>query len=428
MVTKRRKIGFLMLLTGVFLAMAGFGQDMAKLNVWAPVPTSLQWPRVYAAFEKKYPNIQIEYWRGETSDYVLKLQVAMAGGEGPDSLWLNGSMISRYASFLDSLNDTASKAWGADWEKDLASAKYINDISDNGKVVSMPFLVAGQPFVLYDKTVFDRYGLKPPKTFDEWRKVSETLKAHGIIPAAIGLKDGWINTDMFLAMANQYAPGKVYDAIEGKVSFTDTTFVDALTAWKKVFDSGIFENGALGVSQYPNARDQYFYDKKAAMFITGSWHLGYALPEGEKNQGTKLQKDETGAFLLPQVGPNPTRVFASIDGGFGINSDSKNKDAAWKFVEFISRGDGEQVMLDYLQGFSPWKGMSAKSLDRLHPSDREAILMAEKAFENPVGPRSVKYPEIDTAIGVAMQEVSAGGKSPQAAAQDIQTASESVNR
>ena len=39
-------------------------------------------------------------------------------------------------------------------------------------------------------------------------------------------------------------------------------------------------------------------------------------------------------------------------------------------------------MLDYLQGFSPWKGMSAKSLDRLHPSDREAILMAEKAFEN----------------------------------------------
>ena len=54
---------------------------MAKLNVWAPVPTSLQWPRVYAAFEKKYPNIQIEYWRGETSDYVLKLQVAMPAGK-----------------------------------------------------------------------------------------------------------------------------------------------------------------------------------------------------------------------------------------------------------------------------------------------------------------------------------------------------------
>ena len=75
-----------------------------------------------------------------------------------------------------------------------------------------------------------------------------------------------------------------------------------------------------------------------------------------------------------------------------INSELKNKESAWKFVEFISRGDGEQVMLDYLQGFSPWKGMSAKSLDRLHPSDREAILMAEKAFENPVGTAQREIP------------------------------------
>ncbi len=172
--------------------MAGFGQDMAKLNVWAPVPTSLQWPRVYAAFEKKYPNIQIEYWRGETSDYVLKLQVAMAGGEGPDSLWLNGSMISRYASFLDSLNDTASKAWGADWEKDLASAKYINDISDNGKVVSMPFLVAGQPFVLYDKTVFDRVraeAAEDVRRVEESQRNTESPRNHSRCYRAQGWMD-----------------------------------------------------------------------------------------------------------------------------------------------------------------------------------------------------------------------------------------------
>ena len=36
MVTQRRKIGFLMLLAGVFLAMAGFGQDKVLLHVWAP--------------------------------------------------------------------------------------------------------------------------------------------------------------------------------------------------------------------------------------------------------------------------------------------------------------------------------------------------------------------------------------------------------
>ena len=429
---KRSVLMISLFLTGLFLAIPIFGQDSGtdkvKLEVWAPVPTSLQWPKVYAAFQKKYPNIEIEYWRGETSDYDLKLQVAMAGGEGPDVLWLNGDMISRYAPFLDSLSEPASKSWGSAWQKDLSSAKYLDDISTNGKIVSMPFLVAGQAFVLYNKSIFDQYGLKPPKNLVEWKKVSDVLKSKGIIPVAIGLKDGWINTDMFLAVANQYAPGKVYDAIEGKVSFTDKSFVDALAAWKKLFDGGLFEKGSLGVAQYPNARDQYFYDRKAAMFITGSWHLGYALPVGEKNQGTKIQKDQTGAFLFPQVGPNPAQVFASIDGGFGINSTSKKKDAAWKFLEFISRGDGEQVMLDYLQGFSPWKGLSAKSLDDLQPSDRDAILMAQKLFENPVGPRSVKYPEIANAIGVAMQEVAVGRKTPEAAAADIQQISITTKR
>nr|WP_281011952.1 extracellular solute-binding protein [Pseudothermotoga thermarum] len=43
----------------------------------------------------------------------------------------------------------------------------------------------------YNKAIFEKYGLKPPTTFDEFFDVAEKLKARGIIPLALGTKDGW---------------------------------------------------------------------------------------------------------------------------------------------------------------------------------------------------------------------------------------------
>ncbi len=42
--------------------------------------------------------------------------------------------------------------------------------------------------VYYNKKVFEKYGLEPPKTWDEFMAVNETLKKNGIHPIVTGTK------------------------------------------------------------------------------------------------------------------------------------------------------------------------------------------------------------------------------------------------
>lgn len=403
-----------------------------SLNLWGAVPTSTQWTDLYAKFQTKYPNIKITYSRNESSDYAKKLQVAMAGGAGPDVLWLQPDLIVKYKNFLAPLDDYATKDLGSDWTSQLTSTKYLSELKADNKLLALPTLIAGGEIVIYNKTLFDQCGItKTPTTLAEWVSDAKIFKAKGIIPVAAGLKDSWMDTDVFLALNSQVAPGSVYDAIAGKLSWTDTKIKNTMDAWKTLYDSGIFETGSLGITEYPDARDQYYYSTKAAMMLTGSWHLAYALPTGEKFQnGVAIGKDETGAFMMPQVGSNPEQAFASVDSAFGINSSTKYKDAAWNFVKFMYNGEGQQYMVDTLQGFSALKNTSltTDTMNKLAPTDKTAVQAVMKAFENPVGTRAIPYTSISDALSAAMQSVASGQQTSEQALQTVQQASSSVSR
>lgn len=63
----------------------GTKDSPVELTFWTWQPTDAQWKSIYAAFQKKYPNIKINWWRtSEMADYQKKLQTSMAGGEGPE--------------------------------------------------------------------------------------------------------------------------------------------------------------------------------------------------------------------------------------------------------------------------------------------------------------------------------------------------------
>lgn len=403
-------------------------EESVTIKYWTWVPTDIQMKKVLEAFSKKYPNIKVEPYVIGDNSYWNKLQVAMQAGEGPDVIGMQvGGKLNQFASLLEPLKPLADKNWGAGWEKNFApGTTEQSSVKAGGQVVALPINFTAQEFILYNKSMFDEAGItQVPKTYDELKKAVALLKQKGIdTPLAFGAKDGWHAADMFVYLSNQFGPGKVYEAEQGKLAWTDKVFVDTMKAWKQMNDDGVIQKGTAGLATYPDARDQYFYARKSAMFPTGTWHVAAA----QEMKGTKIEKDATGMFLFPQIGPNPAKAVASVDTAISINKASKYKDAAWKLVDFMTNGEGQQIMADFIQGSPAKIGVVPQTLDQFQfDSVKDSIKGVNSDITSAVGKRLLDYPDLTDAIGIAMQDVSAGKSVDQVLA-DIQKVSDKVKR
>ena len=406
----------------------GTADKPVTLTFWTWQPTDAQWKSIYASFQKKYPNIKIKWWRtSEMSDYQKKLQTAMAGGDGPDVFGVQaGSTVEQYGRFADDMKKLANQ-YMPGWDSKVAEGAVEQTTNADGKMVAMPTITSGSEYILYNKTLLDENGVKVPSTYDELLEANKTLTSKGLMPLALGAKDGWHLDDIFVWLSNQYGEGDVYDAAAGKKSFTDKIFVKTMKAWKQMIDDGLFQDGAVGTSTYPDARDNYFYARKTAFFPTGSWHVSAVLPNDE-TKGTAIEKDELGMMEFPTVGDKDTGPTTGVDFGLCVNKDSKKKEAAMKFIEFMTTGNGQQEWINTLQGAPVDKDMKVGVPDDATESAEASIDLVTKGQAESKLARKLTSQEPNDEIAVQMQNIYTGDATVDSALKSIQTVNESIDR
>ena len=387
------------------------GDSQVTLTFWSWLPTVDQSEVMIAEFEKANPDIKIDYTRTEQDDFFEKLQVAMASGTGPDLYGMTtGPQMEQYAKFSEDMKVVADQYWSG-WDKEISETAVEQCVTEDGIMAGMPLLVAGMSDLLYNKTLMDECGIeKVPTTYAELKDAAEKAKAKGYVCVAAGAADDWINTDWFVQASNEFEKGAVYEAEKGNRKWTDQCFVDTMSAWQKMFAEGIFEDGALGVATYPDARDQYFFARKSIFFLTGSWHVGPTSPSNDEIQGTEIgnKKDVIGMAVFPSVSDSGDIYGTSgVDVMISMNKDCKEKEAAMKFIEFLSNGDGQQYWVNQLQG-APVSNNITYSGEIDGELQQQSIDEVNDYVVNAVGNRKLGNSELETAIKVAMQNVAAG--------------------
>ena len=221
--------------------------------------------------------------------------------------------------------------------------------------------------------------------------------------------------------------GAVYEAEAGARKWTDQCFVDTMNAWQKLFSEGIFEDGALGVATYPDARDQYFYARKAVFFMTGSWHLGPTSPSNSELEGTEIknQGDVIGMEPFPSMVDSGVQLASSgVDVMICMNKDCKEQEAAMKFIEYLANGAGQQYWVNYLQG-SPVSNNISYTGEIDGELQQQSIDNVNNYVLNAAGNRKLSSSEITTALGVAMQNVAAGAD-PLTELEEVQSIADSL--
>ncbi len=144
-----------------------------------------------------------------------------------------------------------------------------------------------------NKDIFDKYGLKAPKTLAEWKNVSAKLAAAGQGGFVQGAGQWAFDMDTFEAIMQNVEPGLYVDASLGKAKYSAPQFVKGMEIWKSLFDQGIMQSGAVGLQQYPDANNA-FMSGQYAMVMMGSWYTQYTVKghhdHGHESRG-RLQPD-----------------------------------------------------------------------------------------------------------------------------------------
>lgn len=279
------------------------------------------------AFEKSNPNIKVEYNYTENEAYKTKLQVAMLGGAGPDIFFNWGgetqAIYSREGLLYDLTKAVGKDYWG------LSKGLFSNHTL-NGKIYGIPFFPTVNT-VWYNKKIFAKYGLTPPKTWSELLTICEKLKKEGVTPFSVGGRDSWTILHAFMYMADRSAGAKLYqDAKAGKARFDDPAFVKAFGMLDTLVKKGYFPPDVLNLTWGDSI--QLMMQDKAAMMAMGNW-LYTALTDENK-----VDFDKWDLFTYPAVegGKGDSKSIMGAADGYCINKSCKNPEAAIKLLKFMS--------------------------------------------------------------------------------------------
>jgi raffinose/stachyose/melibiose transport system substrate-binding protein len=406
-------------------------QESTTIRFWSWNPGEERGQQFFDAFNQSHPNITIEYSNSEYNDYLTELRLGMASGEGPDLLGIQaGAMLQEYGEFLEDLTPYAVETWGGAW-RDRFYAIGIDQLMAGEQALAMPFMNSAAGYVWYNKTILDEHGLQPPATWDEWVQLSQALSEQGVTPFIQGAKDPWVNYDMYIALANEIAPAKIYQAEAGEVPWTDPDLVQAMDYWGQLFQNGIMQEGALGLSQYPDAHDEWVQGG-AAMILFGMWNNDHMTQTAIDGIQSELGFEEDYVFLpflFPDVNGDgqPGRLFGGPDVGLAMNNGSEVKDAVWEFISWCVEEEAQRIWATTLTPPSV-KGFEMDPSDVITEEQRQNLEQQLVHLESSVGKREFLYPELKTALADALQNVATGDQSPDDAMAAVEEVSQTIER
>ena len=301
--------------------------------------------KVIKAFQVKNPDIEISYEPTKNTEYNTKLNIALQTGSAPDIIHLRPYAPGIQLAEDGYLEPLSGQIEGIDQYADstLAASR-----ASDGKIYGVPAKFSSTQ-IFYNKEIFEKYKLQEPTTWDELMATAETLKENGVIPFAMGSKDGWILSLTHATLGPTFFGGKpfVEKLLAGEAKFTSPKFLKSIQMMKDL--SPYLPKFYTGVGM--NEMRTLFTTGKAAMFMLGDWEIAVL-----KKEAPDLKLD---LFPVPSATGGKATVTTWVDATYAVNAKSENKEAALKFVEFLATKEFGTMVSEDLHSIPTIPGVKA---------------------------------------------------------------------
>ena len=282
-------------------------------------------------FNKLHPNVTVNIVEKDWDQYFTLLATQFQSGNPPDAFGTNGISNNTLASLVDQgmcepMEMYFDKSQYADW--------YVRVYTYKGHTWAIPGLYMDALATYYNKAVFAKYNLQPPKSMADMDNIMDTLLKNGVQPFTMPGKSA-DDTAFFLdTFIMSYAADWNSKFPYQGAKFADKDFVDAIKLFVTWRDKGYFgkdyqaNDVATSVMQ--------LLQGKAGMFLNGEWHAA------DMNDSPDI-----GVFYMKRPDGKDAGMASSKQSyALSVYSKGPNKDMAIEFAKFFASPEVQQLMGD----------------------------------------------------------------------------------
>jgi len=267
-------------------------------------------------FEKEYPNIVLNGYDVPWEGYWDKMIVETSAGRAPHIIHLLDTNMYQYINMgvLEPLDKWMDKT---DIKQRFTRIQQEPPVVKDGKTYGL-YQGIFNYISLYNKRLFAEKGIDVfPVTMDNFidaaKKLTDPPNQYGY---AIASRPG--ARDHMLFNLTTYVVG-----YGGKIDEVNSPqMIEAVTAFKKIFDAGVIPPDTGHEVFYP-----MFMHGKIACLVEGAYMYAMA-----RDENPEILPDLAAAMPF-----FPTHKSTTVAQILAMAKDVDNKDAAWKFLEFWAR-------------------------------------------------------------------------------------------
>ena len=358
----------------------GSANGQTTLKIWDFSAEQVDFHKKVAdQYAKDHPGVKVE-WRSIAQDeYMRTLPLAFQSNQAPDIFyWSDGGPMNMAQMLAQQwiLPLTPSGNPPAEFTNRFPTGSFIDGINmSGGKTYGFPFsenLYWGPGYMYLNNQVFQQAGLDPktaaPKTWSELRetcaKIKQATRAFCIAAPSKGreLQRIWFAlnagsiTDLF------------FDYKKGRFSLDDPKSLETFGFIQDLNRSGFI---APGTNDKDFSRQQ-FAAGQAAIYMDGIW-----MPSVWASQGFTADKYTVAGHPNPDGGPTGSLARQYDGNKYWISSQTKNHEAAWTFLDWLTQPNGFFVREYYKGGFGTL-AFADNEKNVTSPAVREAMAIASQ--------------------------------------------------
>ncbi|MFD4421625.1 extracellular solute-binding protein [Agromyces sp. NPDC058484] len=414
---KWRKSTVVVLATITLLAVSGCGRTEAdensaaagpisdgpatgELSVWALGAGGDALKEIAEDFEAINPEVKVNVTSLAWETAHDKIATAIAGGTTPDVTQIGTTWMGEFAGtgaldITPSSMETPTRFFDSAWEM----------IGVNGTNYGYPWYA--DTFAYYYRAdLAEKAGVKPPTTWAELMTFTKALQGAGAEYGIYLPPSGW-DWPAFTAIPMGWqAGGAVLNDDGTEFAFDTPEWREALSFYSSFFEERVAAPREYAWGEWESAMGEGVIGS----FIAGPDDIGTL--EGLTQGG--FEDGKFGVTVLPAGEVNGHSYYGG--GNLAVFKDTENRDAAWKFVDYLSQPEAQQKLYE-LAGSIP---ASVEAWELPVFNDPELLVFRKQLEATTPMPSIPTITEITAAVDEAVAAIVKGGTPVTDAVSDLQ--------